>query len=64
METINNPQYMVVPPQVLALMKEVEAEYQRWRIDLFTPKGLELLFRRENDLRRPTNRSNQAAMGS
>lgn len=60
---MNSPKYMVVSPATLALIEEVEAEYQKWHVDLFTPKGLELLFRRENELPRPASIRNQTAMG-
>ena len=40
-----SPKYMVVSPEVLKIMKEIEAEYIKWHVDLFSPKGLEMLFK-------------------
>lgn len=41
-----NTKMMVISPEMLKILKEFEAEYVKWNVDLFSPKGLEMLFRR------------------
>lgn len=41
---MDNNKYMIVHPNVYKQIKEFEEHYQKWYVDLFTPKGLSMLF--------------------